>query len=163
MTEVRWLDDAEQLMWRGYLDSTRLLFRSLDRQLVRDAGISLADYEILVALSEAPARRLRMHEIADAMSTTRGGVTRAVNRLIETGWVRRVACEDDRRGALAELTDAGAAKLAAAAPGHLAAVRQQIFDLLSPADVDRFGRLYAAMTVRLRDNAAGDCGAAGRG
>lgn len=156
MTEVRWLNDAEQLMWRGYLENTRLLFRSLDRQLTRDAGISLADYEILVTLSESPARRLRMHEIADAMSTTRGGVTRAVNRLIDAGWVRRVACPDDRRGALAELTDAGAAKLAAAAPGHLAAVRQHIFDLLSPADVDRFGRLYAAMTTRLRDSAAPD-------
>lgn len=163
MTEVRWLDDAEQLMWRGYLESARLLFRSLDRQLARDAGISLTDYEILVVLSEAPARRLRMHEIADAMSTTRGGVTRAVNRLIDTGWVRRVACPDDRRGALAELTDAGAAKLAAAAPGHIAAVRQQMFDLLSPADVARLGRLYAAMATRLRDNPATDCGATDRG
>lgn len=163
MTEVRWLDDAEQLLWRGYLENTRLLFRSLDRQLARDAGISLADYEILVILSEAPARRLRMHEIADAMSTTRGGVTRAVNRLIDAGWVRRVACPDDRRGALAELTDAGAAKLAAAAPGHIAAVRQHLLDLLSPADVARFGRLYAAMAARLRDGATADYRATDRG
>jgi DNA-binding MarR family transcriptional regulator len=150
MVEVRWLNDAEQAMWRGYLESSRLLFRSLDRQLVRDAGISLADYEILVVLSEAPGRCLRMHEVADAMSATRGGATRAVSRLVESGWVRRVDCRDDKRGALAELTDAGAGKLADAAPGHTAAVRKHMIDLFSAADVDLFARRYAEMVEQLR-------------
>lgn len=149
MTVVRWLDAPEQAMWRAYLESTRLLFRSLDRQLTRDAGISLADYEILVLLSEAPDRRVRMREIADAMSTTRGGVTRAVNRLVDAGWVRRVECPDDGRGSLAELTEAGAAKLADAAPGHVTSVRRDLFDLLDPADVDRFTHLYAAILDHL--------------
>jgi len=94
-------------MWRGYLDYTRLLLQALDRQLARDAGLSFTDFEILVVLSEAPARRMRMRELADAMTTTRGGVTRAVSRLVGAGWVRRVECEDDKRGTLAELTDKG--------------------------------------------------------
>lgn len=155
MTAVHWLDDAEQAMWRAYLESTRLLQRSLDRQLVRDADISAADYQILVLLSEAPGRRARMHEIADAMSTTRGGATRAVNRLVDAGWVRRVDCPDDKRGSLAEITDAGVTKLADAAPGHVATVRRHMFDGLSRADVDRFARLYTRMRDRLREEAAG--------
>lgn len=151
MTDPRWLDAEEHTMWRSYLESTRLLFRALDRQLERDSDISLADYEILVLLSEAPQHRVRMHQIADAMTATRGGATRAVSRLVEAGWVRRVGCADDRRGSLAELTDAGAAKLADAAPNHVAAVRAHVFDLLSRVDLDRFTRFYTAMGEGLRD------------
>jgi DNA-binding MarR family transcriptional regulator len=138
-------------MWRGYLDYTRLLLQALDRQLARDAGLSFTDFEILVVLSEAPARRMRMRELADAMTTTRGGVTRAVSRLVGAGWVRRVECEDDKRGTLAELTDKGAAKLADA-PGHVVAVRENMFDLLSRRDVNRFARLYANMRDHLRES-----------
>lgn len=161
MPTVRWLDDTEQALWRGYLESTRLLFRSLDRQLTRDAGISLADFEILVVLSEAPEGRLRMSDLADAMTTTRGGVTRAVNRLVGAGWVRRVECREDRRGALAELTAAGSDKLADAAPGHVAAVRRHLFDLLNRADVEHFAHIYAEVRNRLRHSAAGAAGSAG--
>src|SRR5574340_258091 len=138
MDTVRWLSDEEQRAWRAYLDSTRLLFQALDRQLIRDADISFTDYELLVVLSEAPQRQLRMRDLADAMTTTRSGVTRAINRLVEAGWVRRVECEEDKRGTLAELTDEGAAKLACASPGHVAAVRANMFDLLSPRDVALF-------------------------
>lgn len=150
---VRWLDETEKLMWRGYLDSTRLLFRELDHQLTRDAGLSLVDFEILVIVSEAAQQRCRMSEIAEAMTTTRGGVTRAVSRLVDSGWVRRCECGDDKRGTWAELTDEGAAKLAEAAPGHVAVVRRFIFDLLNPGDADRFARLYSAICDELRDAA----------
>lgn len=142
-------------MWRGYLDYTRLLLQALDRQLVRDTGLCFTDFEILVVLSEAPDRRMRMRDLADAMTTTRGGVTRAISRLAAAGWVRRAECEDDRRGTLAELTDQGAAKLASAAPGHVAAVRENMFDLLSPRDVSRFARLYADMRDHLRESPRG--------
>jgi DNA-binding MarR family transcriptional regulator len=131
MDEVRWLDAAEQETWRAYLDSTRLLLQALDRQLQADAGISFTDYELLVRLSEAPGRRLRMHCLAEATFSTRSGVTRAVIRLEQAGWVRRIECPDDKRGTYAELTEAGAAKLAAAAPGHVTAVRAHLLDLLT--------------------------------
>lgn len=120
MEPTRWLSAEEQNTWRAYLDATRLLLQALDRQLTRDAGISFTDFELLVVLSEAPGRRLRMRELADAVTTTRSGVTRAISRLVDAGWVRRVECEDDKRGTLAELTDAGAETLAAASPGHVA-------------------------------------------
>lgn len=139
-------------MWRGYLDSTRLLMRTLDRQLTADAGINLTDFEILVLLSEAPDRRMRMNELADGTLTTRSGATRAVKRLADAGWVQQVKCDDDGRGLYAELTEAGAAKLAEAAPGHVNAVRTSLFDLLSPRDVELFAHAYEQIRDNLRGN-----------
>jgi DNA-binding MarR family transcriptional regulator len=148
MSETMWLDPAEQAAWRAYLDSTRLLIQALDRQLEADAGISLLDYEVLVKLSEAPERRMRMRDLADVTLSTRSGTTRAVTRLEHTGWVRRVECADDKRGMEAELTDEGAAKLAATAPGHVAAVRAHMFDLLTPRQVEN----VRAVGARMRDH-----------
>jgi DNA-binding MarR family transcriptional regulator len=135
--DVRWLDPQEQAAWRAYLDGTRLLFQALDRQLAGEADLSLTDYELLVRLSEAPDGTLRMRDLADAALATRSGVTRAVTRAERAGWVRRVECEDDRRGMNAELTQAGWAKLAAAAPGHVGAVREHLLDLLDPEQLDQ--------------------------
>lgn len=150
MTEqTRWLSADEQRAWRAYLDATRLLMQTLDRQLSRDADISFTDFELLVVLSEAPDRRLRMRELADAVTTTRSGVTRAISRLVEAGWARRVECEGDKRGMMAELTDAGADKLAASSPGHVTAVREHMFDLLSPRDVATFAHAFGEMRAHL--------------
>ncbi len=93
-----------------------------------------------------------MRELADAVTTTRSGVTRAISRLVDTGWVRRVECEDDKRGTLAELTDAGAEKLAAASPGHVAEVRRNMFDLLSPRDVGILGHDFSEMRTHLLEH-----------
>jgi DNA-binding MarR family transcriptional regulator len=153
MDDVRWLTDTEQEAWRAYLDSTRLLLQALDRQLATEAGLSLPEYEVLVALSEAPGRRLRMRALANAMVATRSGATRVVTRLEQAGWVRRVECGDDRRGTEAELTEAGLAKLAAAAPGHVAAVRANMFDLLTVRQIDQVRAVGARMRNHLRDRA----------
>jgi DNA-binding MarR family transcriptional regulator len=157
MSETMWLDPVEQAAWRAYLDSTRLLIQALDRQLEADAGISLLDYEVLVKLSEAPERRMRMRDLADVTLSTRSGTTRAVTRLEHTGWVRRVECADDKRGMEAELTDEGAAKLAATAPGHVAAVRAHMFDLLTPRQVEN----VRAVGARMRDHLTRQPAAAG--
>ncbi|GAA1643137.1 MarR family winged helix-turn-helix transcriptional regulator [Catellatospora bangladeshensis] len=150
MGETRWLDDREQETWRAYLEGTRLLIQALDRQLETDSGVSFTDYELLVHLSEAPGRRLRMRDLADASFTSRSGVTRAVTRLEDAGWVRRVECDDDRRGMHAELTEAGAAKLAEAAPGHVSAVRAYMFDHLSKEEQAAIRDGYARMRAHLR-------------
>jgi DNA-binding MarR family transcriptional regulator len=150
VTEVRWLDAAEQQAWRAYLDATRLLVQVLDRQLETDAGISFTDYELLVKLSEAPGRRLRMRDLADAALSTRSGMTRAVTRLERVGWVRRVECEEDRRGMYAALTPDGLAKLAATAPGHVAAVRAHVFDKLTGPQVQQLGDTCGHLAEFLR-------------
>lgn len=146
--DTEWLSEEEHRMWRAYLDSTRLLLRALDRQLATDSAITLSDFEILVLLSESPGYRMRMNELAEMTATTRSGVTRAVKRLTEAGWVRQVKCDEDKRGLYAELTEAGHDKLKQAAPGHVQAVRANLFDLLSPREVERFAHSYA----QIRDN-----------
>ena len=145
MESTRWLSQDEQLAWRAYLDATRLLLRDLDNQLTRDSGISFTDFELLVVLSEAPDRRRRMSELADAVTTTRSGVTRAISRLVDNGWVIRVKCDDDKRGMSAELTEAGMQTLSSASPGHVASVRENMFDLVDTDDLAALTRTFTAM------------------
>ncbi len=133
--QPRWLDADEQQAWRAWLYSSLLLQDQLDRELQRNAGISHAYYEILVQLSEAPGRMLRMSELADRCLSSRSRLSHAVSRLEERGWVRRQVCEEDARGQLAVLTDDGFAALEAAAPLHVESVRRHLFDQLSPEQV----------------------------
>jgi DNA-binding MarR family transcriptional regulator len=131
----RWLDVDEQKAWRAWLYSAQLLMDRLDRELTHETGISHAYYEILVALSETPGRRLRMSELADRCLSSRSRLSHAVSRLEERGWVGRELCPDDGRGQLAVLTDNGFAALEAAAPIHVESVRTHLFDQLTPEQV----------------------------
>src|SRR5215203_3274980 len=133
--EPRWLDAEEQKAWRAWLYSSLLLQDRLDRELTHETGISHAYYEILVALSETPGRKLRMSELADRCLSSRSRLSHAVSRLEERGWVGRELCPDDGRGQLAVLTDNGFAALEAAAPIHVESVRTHLFDQLSPEQV----------------------------
>ena len=129
--DTRWLDDDEQRTWRAFLTAQRLLTDRLERQLQRDAGLPHTYYEILVQLSEAPDRTLRMSQLADSSLSSRSRLSHAVARLEAAGWVRRRGCAEDRRGSFAELTDEGLAKLDEAARGHVEAVRADLFDALN--------------------------------
>ena len=146
---TRWLDPDEQRTWRAFLAATRGLMETLDRELQRDAGMPHAYYEILVRLSEAPERRLRMSELADATGSSRSRLSHAVARLEDAGWVRREDCPTDRRGQIAHLTDAGFATLAAAAPGHVEGVRRHLFDALTPAQVTQLRRISETLVDHL--------------
>jgi DNA-binding MarR family transcriptional regulator len=147
MGETRWLTPEEQDAWRSFMVGCRALFTAVDAQLQRDAGMPLAYYEILVRLSEAPGRALRMSLLAEAASASKSRASHAVARLEERGWVRRVDCPTDRRGQVAELTDEGYAVLAAAAPGHVAQVRESLFDGLSPERVTQLKAIGDAMAA----------------
>ena len=133
--ETRWLDAEEQKAWRAWLYSSMLLQDRLERELTHEAGIPHAYYEILVQLSEAPGRMLRMSQLADQALSSRSRLSHAVSRLEERGWVRRQVCEEDGRGQLAVLTDEGFAALEAAAPIHVESVRTHLFDQLTPEQV----------------------------
>ncbi|OKI61889.1 MarR family winged helix-turn-helix transcriptional regulator [Micromonospora sp. CB01531] len=146
---TRWLDPDEQRTWRAFLTASRALMDTLDRELQRDAGMPHAYYEILVRLSEAPDRRLRMSELADATGSSRSRLSHAAARLEAAGWIRREDCPTDRRGQIAVLTDDGFATLAAAAPGHVEGVRRHLFDALSPAQVDQLRRISETLTDHL--------------
>jgi DNA-binding MarR family transcriptional regulator len=145
MADTRWLDAGEQRAWRAFVAASQGLFDQLDRELQRDAGMPHTYYQILVNLSEAPGRTLRMHELAERTSSSRSRLSHAVARLEERGWVRRRSCPTDRRGALAVLTDEGFAALRAAAPAHVEGVRAHLFDRLSPAQVAQLREISEAV------------------
>jgi DNA-binding MarR family transcriptional regulator len=132
---TQWLNEHEQAAWRGWLEMYRLLIPALDRQLQTDSAASLTDFEVLVHLSEAPGRRLRMSELADRTLATRSAITRTVDRLAARDWVQRVRCDDDQRGYFADLTDRGLAELRTMAPGHVMAVRSFLIDLLDDGEL----------------------------
>ena len=137
MATTRWLTVQEQRAWRAYLEATTLLFDALDRQLQADSGMPHGYYEILVRLSEAEGRAMRMSELAERTRSSRSRLSHAVARLEQRGWVVREECPTDRRGQVARLTDAGFAVLAAAAPGHVSAVRTHVIDRLSPEQIEQ--------------------------
>lgn len=151
MDRTRWLDADEQRTWRSFLAAGRLLFDHLDRQLQHDAGLPHAYYEILVRLSEAPDRTLRMSQLASSSLSSRSRLSHAVTRLEESGWVRRRACSTDRRGSFAELTDEGLAQLEVAAPGHVEAVRTHLFDQLTVEQVAALREISEALVAHLAD------------
>ncbi|MFJ8402626.1 MarR family winged helix-turn-helix transcriptional regulator [Streptomyces microflavus] len=136
---TRWLTDEEQHVWRAYLHATTLLEDHLDRQLQRDAGMPHIYYGLLVQLSQAPRRRMRMTELARNVKITRSRLSHAIARLEKNGWVRREECPSDKRGQNAVLTDDGYAMLSRSAPGHVDAVRQAMFDRLTPEQVRSLG------------------------
>jgi len=148
---TRWLDADEQRTWRAFLTVQRLLFDRLERQLQHDSGLPHAYYEILVRLSEAPDRTLRMSQLADSSLSSRSRLSHAVARLEAAGWVRRRACAEDRRGSFAELTDAGLAKLEEAAPGHVETVRADLLDALTPAQQRALREISETLVAHLSD------------
>jgi DNA-binding MarR family transcriptional regulator len=145
----RWLSRTEQRVWRAYLRATSRLRDQLDRELQRDVGLPLAYFDILVMLSEAPGRTLRMGDLAVRTSSSRSRLSHAVDRLEEKGWAERHSCPMDRRGAYASLTDAGLAVLEAAAPSHVESVRQHLFDLLTPAEIEALGSISETIARHL--------------
>lgn len=145
MNDVRWLSADEQQAWRALLAATSSVFDGLEHQLMRDAGMPHAYYEILVRLSEADDRRLRMHELAELCNASRSRLSHAVSRLIDAGWVEKVDCPTDRRGSFAVLTADGFAQLAAAAPGHVEEVRRRLLDPLTCEQVAQLREICQAI------------------
>ncbi|WP_327088329.1 MarR family winged helix-turn-helix transcriptional regulator [Nonomuraea sp. NBC_01738] len=142
---TRWLDDDEQRTWRNFLAATQMVGEALDRQLQRDSGMPHTYYMILVALSEAERRSMRMSELAARAQCSQSRLSHAVARLEERGWVRRSRSESDRRGNVALLTDDGFAALAEAAPGHVEEVRQRLFDALTPEQIRALDEICTAV------------------
>ncbi len=131
MAGARWLDQEEQRTWRTFMLATKLLWEELERELDQETDVPSPYYEVLVRLSEAPDRRLRLSDLADRSQSSRSRLSHSLTRLEALGWISREACESDRRGAFAVLTDDGFAALEAAAPVHVEGVRTHLFDQLS--------------------------------
>lgn len=149
-SDPRWLDDDEQELWRLYVEVSQRLWSRLGRELNDETGISMAEYETLVKLSEAPNHRLRMSELAARTTQSRSRLTHTVARMERAGMVVRAPCEDDGRGVQATLTDTGMKLLRSAAPLHVTSVREHFFDHIDPADVPRLTPMLSTMADHLR-------------
>lgn len=144
-----WLSDGQQKTWRAYLLGTTLLNERLDRDLRQRFDLSLMEYEILVRLSEAPGRAMRMAGLANAVKNSRSRITHTVARMEADGLVERRACEVDGRGVTAEMTDRGYELLTKASPVHVAGVRESLIDLVPAEDLEAVGRVFLAVAARL--------------
>jgi DNA-binding MarR family transcriptional regulator len=158
MADVRWLAEDEQRVWRSLLAVHSRLLSRLDEELTATHALSLGEFEVLVHLSEAPGRSMRMAELASRLALSPSGLTRRVDGLVRAGMVARQACPSDGRGSFAVLTDDGLARLAEAAATHVAGVRRYLVDALSG---DAFAGLAAGLADIERALDEGD--RAGRG
>ncbi|RSS76650.1 MarR family winged helix-turn-helix transcriptional regulator [Streptomyces sp. WAC06614] len=150
MGDTRWLSAEEMRAWNAFLAAPALLNRQLDQQLKDDAGLSHPQYEILVRLSAAPDHELRMTELANGLINSKSGLTYQVTQLEKAGLVRRRTCPTDIRGVYAVLTDLGRMRLEEAAPGHVAAVRAHLIDVLTPEQITAVADGLGEVTARLR-------------
>ena len=147
--EARWLDESQQQSWRALMMGITLLLDRLDADLRRGFDISLAEYEILVRLSERPQRQLRMAQLADAMAHSRSRVTHTVKRMENAGLVERAESAEDGRGVVCAMTDEGYQLLERMAPTHVNGVRDYLVDLASCEDFEALGRVMNAVADKL--------------
>lgn len=139
--------EAELDVWRTFLTAHARIIRQLEAELIDEHDLPLASYDVLLQLRETPDLRLRMAELAERVLLSRSGLSRLVDRLEREGLVRREACPGDARGTFAVLTDAGRARLRAAAPTHLRGIGEHVVDKLRPDELADFGRLLERLLV----------------
>lgn len=146
--ETRWLDAREQAAWRAYVETVGDLTAALEADLA-PTGLTLGDYQVLVHLSEADERRMRMCDLAQVLQLSPSGLTRRLDGLVRAGLVSREGSPADRRVMLAVLTDAGWDALRDAAPLHVDSVRRRIFDHLDADQVDAMAGIFRAIAAEL--------------
>ncbi|WP_024877932.1 MarR family winged helix-turn-helix transcriptional regulator [Saccharomonospora piscinae] len=152
MGEAQWLDEREARAWRGLIGVLQRLPTVLERQLVQDARLSAAEYTLLVPLSEASGGVLRARDLGRMVSWERSRISHQITRMQKRGLVVREECSEDARGSMVRLTDAGRAAIVAAAPAHVAAVRQHFIDALTDAELDVIGPAFERVLHRLPDD-----------
>ena len=148
-TQTPWLTAAEQQIWRSFLGGTIVLNERLDRDLRTAHGLSMPEYEILVRLSEAPDRSIRMAELAAAVSHSRSRVTHTIARLEREGLVFRGQCSEDGRGVSAVMTDKGFALLEDAAHTHVRGVHAYLVDNATPEEFEVLGQIMQRVMTTL--------------
>ena len=152
MTEIRWLNAEERAAWLRLVAVLGLLPAALDAQLHRDEGLTLFEYLCLAMLSEAQERTLRMTALAARTNATLPRLSRVISGLERSGLVVREPCPEDGRATNAVLTAAGWDKIVQAAPGHVAAVRELVFDAMTPTQVAQLARICELLLTRLDPN-----------
>ena len=148
-TDVRWLNPREMKAWRSYIIASRRMLEALDSDL---AGfeLTMADYEVLAQLSDAPGRRLRMSELAEIAMVSKSRLSHRMKVMEAAGWVRREECPEDRRGYFAVMTDKGFKAIERAAPTHVGSVRNRFLDHLTVKDQEDLAKIFDRLQSQLR-------------
>jgi DNA-binding MarR family transcriptional regulator len=150
----RWLDVREQAAWRAYLEMNAKLTARLNREMQEQSGISIADFSVLVQLSEHLDARMRVLELARALGWEKSRLSHQLTRMQQRGLIERSNCSEDRRGAFVVLTDRGRATVETAAPRHVESVRRYMFDELRPDQVDALGEIAQRVVTLLEARCA---------
>ena len=151
MTErrpTRWLDEDQQRAWRAWLALSARLPMALGRQLA-ERGLSNADYEVLVSLTDVPEGRRRVSELAATLAWERSRVSHHVKRMQVRGLVERASCDSDARGWFVSITPAGRAAIEGAAPSHVELVRDLLFDRITDEELAALDSITRKVLDRL--------------
>ena len=148
-TAPRWLNPTEMKAWRSYIIASRRMLEALDTDL-DGHDLSMADYEILAQLSDAPDRKMRMCELAEVALLSRSRLSHRMKVMEKAGWVKREACPSDKRGYFAVMTAKGWKAIVAAAPDHVESVRTRFIDHLSKGDQEVLAQIFSRVETSLR-------------
>src|ERR1700687_4854535 len=148
------LSANEEAVWRALMRIVKVLPRHLDGDLIRGAGLTASEYTVIMHLSEAPNRELRMADLASSTDLSASRMTRLVDDLQSRGLVTKTASSSDARGNVARLTPRGLAKLKSAWPFHLASVRRLFLDCIDATTIEGVARALAEVAVHLEDASA---------
>jgi DNA-binding MarR family transcriptional regulator len=146
----RWLNPREMKAWRAYIIASRRLLEALDTDLV-GFDLSMADYEVLAQLSDAPGRRMRMSELAELAMVSKSRLSHRMKVMEKAGWVKRETCKEDKRGYWAVMTEKGWRAIVAAAPSHVASVRARFVDQLSVKEQENIAAIFGHIQDELRE------------
>jgi DNA-binding MarR family transcriptional regulator len=149
VTDPRWLNEREQRAWRAYLAMQSRLQARLNRQLQSDADMSLADFDVLVALTDRPDVQGRVLELAETLQWEKSRLSHHLARMQRRGLIKRQECPDDGRGAFVVLSDEGRLAIERAAPAHVDTVRALVFDGLDPDQVDTLADIAETVLNRI--------------
>nr|WP_225954297.1 MarR family transcriptional regulator [Kibdelosporangium phytohabitans] len=140
---------AELRAWRAYVIGSERLRQRLNTELQEGHDLPLADYEVLVRLSEQDKGQMRMTQLADEVAQSKSRLSHQISRLEAAGLVRRTHCPNDARGVLAEITETGMDQLRTAAPTHVDGVREHLVDLITPAEREVLADVFERVLTHL--------------
>lgn len=144
-----WLSDREQLAWRAQLAMWTRLNAQLAREMAAESDLSMADFTVLVALTDTCAGKTRAFSLADALQWEKSRLSHQLARMEKRGLIERTECSEDGRGQLVGVTPAGQTAIERAAPAHVAAVRRMFFDGLTHEQIDTLTEIARAALARI--------------
>lgn len=152
MTDTRWLNAPELRTWRAFLDLHAEIEAQINQDLQRTSGLSLADYDVLVHLTDVPDARRRPSELAESLRWGKSRLSKQLSRMQGRGLVAQEECDQDRRGFYVVLTERGRQAIDAAAPPHVELVRRLMFDNVSERQIAALGSMLIGLLERARAN-----------